>query len=136
MSSQPSCISNRYKKLIQGIFLPSKQHVQKTCHVKEKLDAVRVSTASRNTHGYLPKCLRNSKMMDISLIVFVCLMVFNTTFNNSLAISRRSVLLVGETAGPKENHWPVASHWQTWSHNVVHLALIKIWTHIISDDRH
>ena len=66
MSSQPSCISNRYKKLIQGIFLPSKQHVQKTCHVKEKLDAVRVSTASRNTHGYLPKCLRNSKMMDIS----------------------------------------------------------------------
>jgi hypothetical protein len=30
--------------------------------------------------------------------------LFNTTFNNSLAISRRSVLLVGETAGPKENH--------------------------------
>ena len=30
----------------------------------------------------------------------------------------------------------VASHWQTLSHNVVHLALIKIWTHNISGDRH
>ena len=25
-----------------------------------------------------------------------------------------------------ENHWPVASRWQTLSHNVVHLALIEI----------
>ena len=35
-----------------------------------------------------------------------------------------------------ENHWPVVSHWQTLSHNVVHLALIKIWTHNISSDGH
>jgi hypothetical protein len=28
-----------------------------------------------------------------------------------------------------ENHHHVASHWQTWSHNVVHLALIAIQTH-------
>ena len=27
-----------------------------------------------------------------------------------------------ETWVPGENHWPVASHWQTLSHNVVHLA--------------
>ena len=32
----------------------------------------------------------------------------------------------------KENHRPVASHWQTLSHNVVHLALIVIRTHNIS----
>jgi hypothetical protein len=32
-----------------------------------------------------------------------------------------SVLLVEETRVPGENHWPAASHWQTWSHNVVHL---------------
>jgi hypothetical protein len=37
--------------------------------------------------------------------------------------------LVEETGGPGENHRPVASHWQTLSHNVVHLALIEIRTH-------
>ena len=42
--------------------------------------------------------------------LFVCLMVFNATFNNSSAISWRSVLLVEETEGLGENHRPVASH--------------------------
>jgi hypothetical protein len=37
--------------------------------------------------------------------LFVCLMVFNATFNII------SVLLVEETRGPGENHRPVASHW-------------------------
>jgi hypothetical protein len=41
---------------------------------------------------------------------FVCLMVFNDTFNNISVISWQSVLLVGETGGPGENHRPVASH--------------------------
>jgi len=43
-------------------------------------------------------------------------MVLNATFNNISVISWWSVLLVGETREP------VTSHWQTWSHNVVHLA--------------
>jgi hypothetical protein len=59
-------------------------------------------------------------------------MVFNTTFNNISVISWWSVLLVEETGGPGENHQPVASHGQTLSHNVVHLALIKIQTHNMS----
>jgi len=46
-------------------------------------------------------------------------MVFNTTFNNISAISWRSVILVGETGVPGENHRPVPSHWQKLSHNVV-----------------
>jgi hypothetical protein len=38
----------------------------------------------------------------------VCLfMVYNVTFNN-----------ISDTGGPGENHRPVASHWQTLSHNV------------------
>jgi hypothetical protein len=41
-------------------------------------------------------------------------MVLNATFNNISVIS--SVLLVEVTG---ENHWPIASHWQTLSHNVV-----------------
>jgi hypothetical protein len=46
-------------------------------------------------------------------------MVLHVTFNNILAISCRSVLLVEETGEHGENHWPVVSHWQTLSHIVV-----------------
>jgi hypothetical protein len=46
-------------------------------------------------------------------------MVVNATFNNISIISWRSVLLVTETEVPRENYRPVASHWQTLSHNVV-----------------
>jgi hypothetical protein len=45
--------------------------------------------------------------------------VFNTTFNNISVILLRSALLVEETRVPVENHWPVASPWQTLSHNVI-----------------
>ena len=55
-------------------------------------------------------------------------MVLNATFNNISVILWWSVLLMEETGGPRENHWPVASHWQTLSHNVLHLALIEIRT--------
>jgi hypothetical protein len=47
-------------------------------------------------------------------------MVFNATINNISVILWQSVLLVEETGGPRENHRPVASHWQALSHNVVH----------------
>jgi hypothetical protein len=43
--------------------------------------------------------------------------LFNATFNNISAIIL--YLLVEETGVPRENHRPVASHWQTLSHNVV-----------------
>jgi len=45
--------------------------------------------------------------------------MFNTTFNNISVILWRPVLLLEETGVPGENHRPVASHWQTLSHNVV-----------------
>jgi hypothetical protein len=54
-------------------------------------------------------------------------MVLRATFNNILAISWQSVLLVEETRVPGENHGPVASHWQTLSHT--------LWTHNVSGDR-
>jgi len=38
-------------------------------------------------------------------------MVLNATFNNILAISWQSVLLVEETGVLKENHSPVTNHW-------------------------
>jgi len=46
-------------------------------------------------------------------------MAFNSTFNNNLVISWRSILLVGETGVPGEKDLPVASHWQIVSHDVV-----------------
>ena len=51
--------------------------------------------------------------------------MFNATFNNISAISWQSVLLVEELGVPGENHRPVASHWQTLSHNVVSLWLFQ-----------
>ena len=70
---------------------------------------------------------------SVCLFLLFFFMVFNVTFNNISAISWRSVLLVEETG---ENHRPVASHCQTLSHNVVHLALIEIQIHNISGDRY
>jgi hypothetical protein len=46
-------------------------------------------------------------------------MMFNTTFNNMSCISWRLVFLVEETGLLGKQHRPVASHWQTLSHNVV-----------------
>jgi hypothetical protein len=44
-------------------------------------------------------------MISIGIIcLFVCLMVFNVTFNNISVILWQSVLLVEETGGPRENH--------------------------------
>ena len=70
-------------------------------------------------------------------------MVLNTTFDNISAISWQSALLVEETGGPGENHWPAASHWQTLSrkwHNVyraqgltVHIVRHQIYNYINND---
>jgi len=65
---------------------------------------------------FLSNLTRNYKL---SLRVRAMVMVFNTTFNNISVILWRPVLLVEETRVPRENHSPVASHWQTLSHNVV-----------------
>jgi hypothetical protein len=46
-------------------------------------------------------------------------MLLNTTFNNILVISWRSVVLVEDVGVPGENHRPVVCHWQTWSHKAV-----------------
>jgi hypothetical protein len=55
-------------------------------------------------HFYtIPKLFMYLVVICPDLCLFVCLMVFNATFNN---IS----VLVEETGGPGENHRPVASH--------------------------
>ena len=60
-----------------------------------------------------------------------------TPLSTISVISCRTVLLVEETGVPGEIHRPVASHWQTLSHNVVlrtpHLSGIQ--THNVSCDR-
>ena len=49
-------------------------------------------------------------------------MVFSATFkfNNISVISWQSVLLVEEAEVPRENHWPVASHWQKFFYDKLH----------------
>jgi hypothetical protein len=46
---------------------------------------------------------------NVTMFLFVYLMVFNATFNNISVISFQSVL-VEETGGRGENHRTVASH--------------------------
>jgi hypothetical protein len=58
-------------------------------------------------------------LLILSCLNMVRVMVFNTTFNNVPVTSWQSVLLVEETGVPGAHHLPVASHWQTLSHNVV-----------------
>jgi hypothetical protein len=64
--------------------------------------------------------------------------IFNATFNYISVISWRLVLVVEETGVPGENHRPVASHWQTLSHDVVSSTprLSGSRTNNVSGDRH
>jgi len=55
-------------------------------------------------------------------------MVLNATFNNFLAISWRSVLLMEEMGVHRENHRPTARHGQTLSHNVVLQSIKLVWS--------
>ena len=88
----------------------------RTC--RELLFAVSIYLLLSNI--YIMRCLKvNDRILDITpyrmvLDIRVCLMMFNATFNNISVISWRSVLLVDEIRGPRENHWPVASHWQLY----------------------
>ena len=70
--------------------------------------------------------------MSHEIYLFVCLMVFNATFNNISVLSWRLIFIGGGNWRTRRKP-PVASHRQLY--NVVHLALIEIWTHNISGDR-
>ena len=98
---------------------------------------------------YFPYILRyckqeNGFIMIVGWFMKVCftvllsggsgVMLFKATFNNISVILCRSVLLVEETRVPGENHRPVASHWQTLSHNSYRLSGIQI--HNVSGDRY
>ena len=67
--------------------------------------------------------------------LFGCFIVLYVSFNNISLIL--SVLFVEETRVLGENHRPVASHWQTLSHNVVSTTPCLNWiqTHNFSGDR-
>jgi hypothetical protein len=61
-------------------------------------------------------------------MVKVRVIVFNATFNNISVISRRSVLLVEDTGGPREKHRPVLCHWQTLPHDVLIFSCYRFET--------
>ena len=63
------------------------------------------------------KCV--SSVVRYTRCKMIWFMVFNAIFNNISAISWGSVFMI-------ENHRPVASHWQTLSHNVVSIRCKSI----------
>ena len=64
--------------------------------------------------------------------LFVCLTPLSTIFQ---LYRGGQFYWWGKTGGPGENQRPVPSHWQTLSHNIVHLALIEIRTHNRAPDK-
>ena len=83
---------------------------------KQTSSVIYGSVTSLSTHHKCVNWQKNHELFISNLIgsaIFVCLMVFNATFNNSSVISWRSILLMEEIGGPRENQRPVASHWQT-----------------------
>ena len=90
----------------------------------------------QNLERYLctiPNTVNKSIIIVINILIYILLADAFLFVCLISAISRRSVFLLEETGGPRENHQPVASHCQTLSHNAVHLALIEILTHISGD---
>jgi hypothetical protein len=73
-------------------------------------------------------CIIIYKIYYCFLLMELMLTVFNATFKNISVISSMTVSFIGGG-----NHRPVASHWQTLSHNVVHLALSRIRTSMVID---
>jgi hypothetical protein len=68
-----------------------------------------------NNYHYLELCV----IIHAWLLLVGCLMPLSTIY--------RSVLLVEKTGVLVENHWPVANHWQTLSHNVVSSTSKEEW---------
>jgi hypothetical protein len=69
----------------------------------------------------------NNNIADSTISGSGWLMVLNATFNNISVISWQSVLLAEKTGVFRENHRPVASHWQSLSHNESHRPVAIHW---------
>ena len=114
---------------------PSKRHMYSRRHfqtevciyiplvspqIKQKKKQWKEFQRTVELNSYSFKCnMHKCMQFIISWLIGFRFMVFNATFNNISVISWWSVLLVRETGAPKENPRPVASHWQTLSHNFV-----------------
>jgi hypothetical protein len=96
---------------------------------------VRCTTLCDKVCQWLAKGLWISPVVNLCYCLFVwwCLKPLSPIFQLYDIVK---IFFMEKTEGPGENHRPFASHWQTLSHNVVHLTLIEIRTHNISGDRH
>jgi hypothetical protein len=85
------------------------------------------SRSGRGVQHYVIKFVSDMRQVDGFLRVF--------RFPPPIKLTNKQMTLIKYpmevTERPGENHRPVAYHWQTLLHNVVHLALIEIRTHNI-----
>ena len=96
----------------------------KSCHIfKYDCDSMLSRIASNikmimilSSYLFVDQCIVSLKSHMKLTYCLGWFMVFNATFNNISVILWWSVLLMEETG---ENQWPVASHWQTSSNNVI-----------------
>ena len=105
---------NLIDRLHQPLTKTIPHYLDKLCSIDQSINDMQHITESY-TGIYIYINNFNTKCNKLCFCLFV-LMVFN--INNISALSWQSVLLMEETGGPIENHWPVTCHWQTLSHNV------------------
>ena len=117
MSSQPSLMLPAFSK---STVLPSGRNIS----VLLSIDFIQQLNIRSSAQLFCSKriwssvCNRNKVNKSISNLK---VRGFNATFNNISLILWRTVLSVEKTGvySHRDNHRPVARHWQTLSHNVV-----------------
>jgi hypothetical protein len=89
-------------------------------HIIETFNITNVASMIKRYiwYGKYAKLSGESEIVYLELFGLVWFIALNATFNIISVISLRSIVLGDETVVPGENHRPVASHWQTLSHNV------------------
>jgi hypothetical protein len=95
--------------------------IARMCNKRHEMERQLIDTKTRpvldeaRTLQIQTKILEEMKdkidLKEVNIFFFICLMVFNATFNNISAISWRSVLVVEEAGVPGEDYRPWENNW-------------------------
>jgi hypothetical protein len=81
------------------------------------------SQSNNEDYKCIRYCFSSIQNWTVTFLIWLVLWCLNATINKISVISWRSALLAEETGMPGEIHGSAVSHWQTLSHNVVHLTM-------------
>ena len=115
-----------YLLMVNDRLVNKRERKQKMQYWVHKQTKTTINKQTKTQYNWIRKTKQKWALGVLNVYVFcqfsyirVTVVVFNATFNTISVMSWRSVSLVENTGVPGENHRPVASHWKTFSHNVV-----------------